>query len=64
MMTADQIPNGGSAIGLFENENASWLARVDLTQLLSPSNVPRDTAGHACASGTIPSSAESFISVP
>jgi hypothetical protein len=63
-MTAYQSPNGGDAIGLFENDSASWLARVDLTQLLNPSIVPRDAGGHACASGTIPSSAESFIQVP
>ena len=63
-MTAYQSPNGGDAIGLFGNEDASWLARVDLTQLLNPALVPRDTAGHACAAGTIPSSVESFIQVP
>jgi hypothetical protein len=63
-MTAYQTPNGGDAIGLFGNDTASWLARVDLTQLLNPAIVPRDTAGHACASGTIPSSMESFIAVP
>jgi hypothetical protein len=63
-MTAYQTPSGGDAIGLFENETASWLARVDLTQLLDPAVVPRDSAGHACASGTIPSSVESFIAVP
>ncbi|HET6867184.1 MAG TPA: hypothetical protein VFH80_14790, partial [Solirubrobacteraceae bacterium] len=63
-MTAYQSPNGGDAIGLFENEGASWLARVDLSQLLNPSIVPRDAVGHACSSGTIPSSVESFIPVP
>lgn len=63
-VTAYQTPSGGDAIGLFANDSANWLARVDLTKLLNPSIVPRDTAGHACASGTIPSSAESFTSVP
>jgi hypothetical protein len=63
-VTAYQTPNGGDAIGLFENENASWLSRVDLTQLLDSALVPRDAAGHACAAGTIPSSLESFIAVP
>jgi Putative Ig domain len=63
-MTAYQTPNGGDAIGLFENETAGWLARVDLTQLLNPSIVPRDTDGHACAAGTLSSSVESFIAVP
>lgn len=63
-MTAYQTPNGGDAIGLFENEGASWLARVDLAQLLNPTIVPRDAGGHACTSGTIPPSVESFIPVP
>jgi hypothetical protein len=62
--TAYQSPNTGDAMGLFANNGASWLARVDLTRLLDPTSVPRHAAGHACASGTIPSSAESFIAVP
>jgi hypothetical protein len=63
-VTAYQSPSGGDAIGLFANGGANWLARVDLTKLLDPTTVARDTAGHACASGTIPSTVESFIAVP
>jgi hypothetical protein len=63
-VTAYQTPNGGDAIGLFENEDASWLARVDLTQLLDPALVPRDAGGHACAAGKIPSSLQRSIAVP
>jgi Fibronectin type III domain len=63
-VAAYQSPNGADAIGLLGNQRASWLARVDLTKLLDPSIVPRDGAGHACASGTIPASAVSFIPVP
>jgi hypothetical protein len=63
-LTAYQTPTNGNAIGLFENGGANWLARVDLTQLLNPAIVARDSAGHACAGGTIPASAESFIPVP
>lgn len=63
-VTAYQSPNSSDAIGLFANGGANWLAKVDLTNLLNPTVVPRDGAGHACASGTIPSSVESFISVP
>lgn len=63
-VTAYQSPNGGDAVGLFGDEAANWLARVDLTQLLNPAIVPRDSGGHTCASGTIPASVESFISVP
>ncbi len=60
-LTSYQSPNSSDAIGLFANDEANWLARVDLTQLLG---APRDAAGHLCASGTIPSSMESFIAVP
>ncbi len=63
-MTAYRSPNGGHAFGLFGNGATSWVARVDLTKLLNPAIVPRDGGGHACASGTIPSSVERFISVP
>ena len=60
-LTAYQSPNSHDAIGLFANSDASWLASVDLTQLLA---APRDTGGHLCASGTIPSIMENFTSVP
>ena len=63
-VTAYQTPNGGNAIGLFVNNGASLLARVDLTKLLDPTIVPRTAAGHACFGGTIPPSVEDFISVP
>jgi hypothetical protein len=62
--TAYQTPNGGDAIGLFTNGDASWLARVDLTKLLNSSIVPRTAGGHACASTTIPSTVENFVAVP
>ncbi len=63
-VAAYQSPNSGDAIGLFGNEGATWLARVDLTKLLNPAVVPRDTAGEACAAGTLPPSVVSFIPVP
>jgi hypothetical protein len=63
-VTAYQSPNTGNADGLFANEEASWLAKVDLTKMLDPTAVPRDAAGHACTSGTLPSSVESFVSLP
>jgi hypothetical protein len=62
--TAYQSPHDGDGVGLFANNGANWLARVDLTQLLDPTAVPRDAGGHACAAGTIPSSVESFVPVP
>jgi hypothetical protein len=63
-VTAYQSPNSGDAVGLMVDEGAIWLANVDLTQMLNPAVVPRDTAGHACASGTLPSSVVSYVSVP
>jgi hypothetical protein len=63
-VTAYQSPNDSDAIGLFADSGPNWLARVDLTKLLNPALVPRDAAGHACSAGTIPSSVESFISLP
>lgn len=63
-VTAYQSPNGGDAIGLFANDGQNWLARVDLTKMLNPADLPRDAAGQACASGTLPSSLVQFIPVP
>lgn len=63
-VAAYESPSNGDAIGLFGNEGATWLARVDLSKLLNPAVVPRDAAGEACASGTLPSSVVSFIPVP
>jgi hypothetical protein len=63
-VAAYQSPSSGDAIGLFGNEGADWLARVDLTKLLNPAVVPRDAAGEACTLGTLPSSVVSFIPVP
>ena len=40
------------------------LAVVDLTKVLNPAIVPRTVAGHGCASGTLPASVVSFVSVP
>jgi hypothetical protein len=61
-VTAYQSPNGGDAIALLTNGGASQLARVDLTQMLA---LPETSTGsHQCASGTLPSSIVSFISVP
>ncbi len=63
-VTAYQSPNGGDAIGLLANGGASELARVDLTKMLEPTAVPRTVGGHGCASGTLPASVVSSISVP
>jgi hypothetical protein len=64
-MTAYQSPNGaGNAMGLFGNQSASWLARVDLSQMLNPASLPRTGAGHGCSAGTLPSSLVNFTPVP
>ncbi|MBV8906425.1 MAG: hypothetical protein JOZ22_22525 [Acidobacteriia bacterium] len=63
-ITAYQSPNSNDAIGLLANGTATSLAVVDLTQVLNPAIVPRTVAGHGCASGTLPASVVSFVSVP
>ena len=61
-LAAYQSPNGGDAIALLVNEGATEMVRVDLTDMLNPTIVP--AAGNVCASGTLPSSAETFIPLP
>jgi hypothetical protein len=69
-VTAYQSPNGGDAIALLASLGATTVttvAVVDLTKMLNPAIVPRTTGatgGHACLSGTLPSTLVSFISVP
>jgi hypothetical protein len=64
-VTAYQSPNGAhDAIALLANGGATTVAVVDLTQMLNTTTVPRTSGGHACASGTLPSTVVSFISVP
>ncbi len=67
-VTAYQSPNGAKdAFALLGNGGATQVAVVDLTMMLNPAIVPRTTGtglGHACASGFLPTSVVSFISVP
>jgi len=63
-VTAYQSPNTGDAIAALANGGATILAVVDLTQMLNPTIVPRTGAGHGCASGTLPATVVSFITVP
>lgn len=61
-LAAYQSPNGGHAIALLVNEGATEMVRVDLTAMLKSSVIP--ATGHVCNSGTLPSSAETFIPLP
>lgn len=63
-VTAYMSPNGGHAIAVIANSGASMLAKVDLTQMLNSTVVPRTVGGHGCASGTLPAAVASFITVP
>ncbi|HYY99249.1 MAG TPA: hypothetical protein VE642_11685 [Pyrinomonadaceae bacterium] len=63
-VTAYQSPNGGHAIAVIANDNASSLAIVDLTRMLDPAFVPRTGAGHGSSAGSLPASVVTFISVP
>jgi hypothetical protein len=61
-LVAYQSPNGGDAIALLVNDTATEMVRVDLTKMLNSADVP--ATGNVCTSGTLPSSAETFISLP
>ncbi len=61
-LAAYQSPNGGDAIALLVNEGATEMVRVDLTDMLNPAVVA--ATGNVCDSGTLPSSAETFIPLP
>jgi hypothetical protein len=64
-VTAYQSPNGAhDAIAVLANDGATQVAVVDLTQMLNTTIVPRTTTGHGCASGTLPATVVSIISVP
>jgi hypothetical protein len=64
-VTAYQSPTSGDAIGVLANyPSPTFVAVVDLTQMLNPAVVPRTVAGHGCASGTLPAAVVSFVSVP
>jgi hypothetical protein len=63
-VTAYQSPNSSDAIAVLANKGATTLAVVDLTKILDPTIVARTVGGHGCASGTLPSTVVSFVSVP
>jgi hypothetical protein len=63
-LTAYQSPNTGNAIAVLANGGATSLAIVDLTKILDPNLVPRTAGGHACASGTLPSTVVNVVGVP
>jgi hypothetical protein len=64
-LTAYQSPNGAKdAIALLANGDATDLAVVDLTKMLNPAIVPRTAGGHACATGPLPATVVSSLTVP
>ncbi len=63
-VTAYESPNSGHAVALLANFGATTLAIVDLTNMLDSTIVPRTAGGHGCASGPLPASVVSFVSVP
>jgi hypothetical protein len=63
-VTAYQSPATGDAVAVIANGNATQVAVVDLTKMLNTTIVPRTVGGHACGSGTLPSTVVSFVSVP
>jgi hypothetical protein len=64
-VTAYQSPNGAKdALALLANGLATTLAVVDLTKMLNPAIVPRTAGGHACATGPLPATVVSSLTVP
>lgn len=63
-VTAYKSPNSGDAIALLANGGASTVQIVDLTKMLNTTTVPRTVGGHGCASGTLPATVVSSVSVP
>src|SRR3989475_1530746 len=61
-ITAYQSPNTGDAIALVAGNNQTLLAVVDLTLMLSLAETA--PGSHLCASGTLPSTVVSFVTVP
>jgi len=61
-ITAYQSPNTGDAIALVAGNNQTILAVVDLTLMLSLAETA--PGSHLCASGTLPSTVVSFVTVP
>ncbi|MCW2936369.1 MAG: uncharacterized protein JWM19_7331, partial [Actinomycetia bacterium] len=61
-LAAYQSPNGGDAIALLVNGNATEMVAVNLTAMLNPATVP--ATGDVCNGGTLPSSVERFIPLP
>jgi hypothetical protein len=63
-VTAYQSPSSNDAIAVLANGGATSLAVVDLTKMLNTTIVPRTAGGHGCASGTLPATVVSSVSVP
>src|SRR5438034_3038948 len=61
-ITAYESPNTGDAIALLSGNDQSILAVVDLTLMLSLAETA--PGSHLCASGTLPSTVVSFVTVP
>ncbi|RVU25189.1 hypothetical protein EOT10_13015 [Streptomyces antnestii] len=63
-LVAYQSPNGGHAIALMVNAGATQMVAVDLTKMLDGTTVP--ATGHVCTTpgGTLPATAETFITLP
>ena len=61
-ITAYESPNTGDAIALLSGNDQNILAVVDLTLMLSLAETA--PGSHLCASGTLPSTVVSFVTVP
>lgn len=70
-VTAYKSPNSGDAMAVFVTLTPSvngggpeTMVVIDLTKMFDHTIVPRDAAGHACASGALPASVFHLVDLP
>ena len=64
-LTVYESPNTGHTIAVLANSPApTFLALVDLTQMIDPTVLPRSGGTNTCAEGLLPSSLVRFIRLP
>jgi hypothetical protein len=64
-LTIYASPNTGHTIAVLANSPMpTFLALVDLTQMIDPAVLPRTAGANTCAEGVLPSSLVSFIRLP
>ena len=64
-LTIYESPNTGHTIAVLANSPMpTFLALVDVTQMIDPAILPRTAGANTCAAGVLPSSLVRFVSLP